>query len=88
VAASCGHPAPQEYSRNHRNPLPGVCVGHPSEIDAVKALIAKLPPDSQRIVAGTAQGLRDVIAAAEDKQAVEIALTLVLAEMASRAGAK
>jgi hypothetical protein len=54
-----------------------------SEVEAVKALIAQLPPDSQLMVAGTAQGLRDVIAAAADKQAVEFALTLVLAELAA-----
>jgi hypothetical protein len=42
-----------------------------------------LPPDSQLTVAGTAQGFRDVIAASADKQAVEIALTLVLAELAA-----
>jgi hypothetical protein len=55
------------------------------EVEAVKALIAQLPPDSQLTVAGTAQGFRDVIAAAVDKQAVEIALTLVLAELAAAA---
>jgi hypothetical protein len=57
---------------------------HPAlEVEAVKALIAQLPPDSQLTVAGTAQGFRDVIAASADKQAVEIALTLVLAELAA-----
>jgi hypothetical protein len=59
-------------------------MGPHSEVEAVRALIARLPPDSQRTVEGTAQGLRDVIAAADDKQAVEIALTLVLAELAAR----
>jgi hypothetical protein len=55
--------------------------GSDSQVVAVKALIAKLPPDSQHRIAIAAQTLRHMVAEAADKQDVEIAITLVLAEL-------
>ena len=59
-----------------------------SQVGAVKALIAKLPPGSQHRIALAAKTLRRMVAEAADKQDVELAITLVLAEISEVAGSE
>jgi hypothetical protein len=58
-----------------------------SELDEVRDLIAKLPPDARRRVADVAGELREVIEhdiPTNGAMEVELACTLVLAELAAR----
>lgn len=54
-----------------------------SQVQEVEAVIAKLPPDARRRIEAVAATLRGMLTTGQ-KQDVELAITLVLAELASR----
>lgn len=54
-----------------------------SEIDQVRAIISLREPDSQRRIDTAAQILRDLIAKDDKAPEMELAFTLVMAELAA-----
>jgi hypothetical protein len=62
-------------------------MARPSSPDvlAVRELIARLPRDSKRHVLAVAAALRQMVDEDEEIQEVELAFTLVLAELVARA---
>jgi hypothetical protein len=55
------------------------------DVSAVRRLIARLPRDSKRHVLAVAAVLRKMVDEDEEIQEVELAFTLVLAELVARA---
>jgi hypothetical protein len=53
-----------------------------TEVQSVLRLIGELPPDAQRRISVVATILRDLLKA-DDRQEVELAFTLVMAELAA-----
>ncbi len=59
-----------------------------SQVLAVRKVIARLPRDSKRHVEAVAAALWEIVAEDGDSQEVELALTLVLAQLLARARPK
>jgi hypothetical protein len=57
-----------------------------NDIDLVNGMIYKRPPESQKRIFLVAQILRDLLSADNEKRENELALTLVLCELADRKG--